>query len=126
MQSPAAYPEEAEIVPYGSRFSEIVHSEWDVSTSPVFNDLKEAVQRGSHLLISYFQKDDPPIPSNIQAAYLDLLASMLVDGLPVIAYTIYGVEHNFRRIGSDHGDNIVNNDSIRGVAQILAEFIDVQ
>ena len=62
LQSPAAFPEAAEIVPYGEKFRQTLSRGWRISDSPVFEDIRDAATRGTRLAISYFQKDDPPHP----------------------------------------------------------------
>lgn len=124
LQSPAAYPELAEHVPYGDEFSEIIKSDWEIPTSPIFSDIKRAVSRGTRLLVSFFQKDTPQIPMPIQECYLDTVAAMQESDYDARMYSIYGVEHNFRRLGSDHKGNVVCNDSIRATTQVLRDFVN--
>lgn len=124
LQSPAAYPQAAEHVPYGNEFTETIRSNWEVPASPVFTDIKRASSRGTRLLVSYFQKDDPPIPVPIQEYYMDTVAALQDSGYDATMYSIYGVEHNFRRLGTDHKRNVVSNDSIRATTQVLRDFVN--
>jgi hypothetical protein len=42
----------------------------------------------------------------------------------VVTYSIYGVEHNFRRISFKPGDNVVNNESVRNTADNIVRIIN--
>ncbi len=126
LQSPAAYPKSAEKVCYGPEFNSIVCSDWEITSSPVFGDLERLALNGTSLAISYFQHDDQTIPRKIQDAYHGFAQSLTEKGANILSYTIYGVEHNFRRPNTNHGNNIVNNDSVRTVASDIVDFIDVR
>jgi hypothetical protein len=71
------------------------------------------------VVLSFFEQDSPPIPTEIQNLY----ESLAWGGYDCTCYSINGVEHNFRRIGSNHNGNIVNNDSVIAVANIIAHEI---
>ena len=121
--SPAAYPEEIEIVPYGEEFTRLIRKPWDVATSPIFPKLKKFVADGGSLLISFFEADDPPIPLYIQEYYRNLMRELSNSGFHVRIMTIPGVAHNFRRIGVAEKKNVVDNESIRATANVLTEFL---
>lgn len=123
LQSPAAYPKEAERLPYGQAFKETISQPWDVLGSPVFADIRRYLSGGGRVAASYFEKDEPPIPKHIQNAYFDVFSEASNQGLAVTTYSIAGLEHNFRRIGSDHNGNIVHNGAVKAVATQIAEFI---
>lgn len=120
--SPAAYPKEAENVPYGETFTHILRTPWDVGTSPVFSRLQKFAITGA-LLISFFEVDNPPIPEYIQEYYRDFVRRLSREGHTATTITIPGVSHNFRRIGVAENKNIVDNDSIRATAIRLSEFL---
>ncbi|MEI7759067.1 MAG: alpha/beta fold hydrolase [bacterium] len=124
LQSPAAYPIEAENIPYGDNFRDLLNSKWEIKSSPVFKNIMEASQLGARVVISYFQKDDANIPIDIQNAYFDLTTEMMNNSSDVVTYSIYGVEHNFRRIGFKPSDNIVNNESVRNTADNIIRIIN--
>ena len=126
LQSPAAFPKEIEDLPYGEKFSKIVRSRWDINKSPVFTDLDNIAAQNTGILISYFQKDDPPIPIHVQNAYYDKAHELMSKGNNITTCTIYNVEHNFRRIGYELGQNIVSNDSIRAVGNNITNYIHAQ
>lgn len=120
--SPAAYPKEAEDVPYGETFSNIIRKPWNVADSPIFPKLEKYVKNGGSLFLGFFEHDDPPIPKHIQE-YFRMFAERLSDeGGIVHAITIPGVAHNFRKVDATEDENIVD-DSIRTTAQLLAEFL---
>lgn len=123
LQSPAAYPLEAETVPYSPAFTDIISSDWRVESSPVFGDVEEAANKGTKILFSYFQKDNPPIPLHIQGAYWSLGDKLIGQGHNVTKYIISGVEHNFRRMNSTHTRNIVDNNSIFTTAQLIESYL---
>jgi hypothetical protein len=75
------------------------------------------------VVLSFFEQDSPPIPTEIQNLYESLAGEAITSGYDCTCYSINGVEHNFRRIGSNHNGNIVNNDSVIAVANIIAHEI---
>ncbi len=121
--SPAAYPAEAESVPYGEAFRDIVRQYWDVEDSPIFSKLEKYIKSGGSAFISFFEDDDPPIPRQIQEYYKALAERLSGEGGAISVTTIPGVAHNFRRIGVPEGKNVVDNDSIRTTAASLANFL---
>ena len=123
LQSPAAYPLEAEGIPYGSAFKDVISKPWPASEAPVFEDILNYLRRGGSVTVSYFERDEPPIPKRIQEAYTALVNSAMQEELHAAAYSIAGLEHNFRRIGSDHNGNIVHNGAVKAVASQISELI---
>lgn len=123
LQSPAAFPIEAESLPYGAEFSSVIKAPWDKASSPVFSSLKRYLESGGRVAVSYFEKDNPPIPEEIQELYYGVVADAVLSGKKASAYSIAGVEHNFRRIGSDRNGNVVHNGSVKSVALQISEFI---
>ena len=121
--SPAAYPEKAENVPYGEAFGNIVRKSWNVEESPIFSKLEKYIKDGGAAFISFFEADDPPIPRHIQEYYKAFVQRLSSRGGAISVTTIPGVAHNFRRIGVPEGKNIVDNDSIRATATLLADFL---
>lgn len=126
LQSPAAYPEDIEGIPYGEGFTKIIRSNWEINKSPLLKDLHEIAKNDIGILISYFQIDNPPIPEKIKNAIYNKAHELMSSGYNINTYTIYGVEHNFRKIGYEEGQNIVNNNSIRAVADNLIKYIHAQ
>lgn len=122
--SPAAYPAEAEAVPYGSKFTEIIRTPWDVADSPMFPRLENFVSNGGSVLISFFEFDNPPIPDFIQSYYREFSRRLNAQTGNVKLMTIPGVAHNFRRISNQPNDSAVDNNSIRTTASILVNFIE--
>ena len=94
LQSPAVYPEELEIIPYGDR-----------------------------LRITFFEVDNPPIPKEIQEYFRRYVQGKSIDGASVQYAIINGVAHNFRRVTKNPSDSAVDNDSIRLTASETIEFI---
>lgn len=123
LQSPAAYPEAAEQLAYGPTFTETISHPWVTADAPVFDDLKHYLHRGGRVTLSYFERDEPPIPKKIQEAYQDVITEAASKGLYVNAYSIASLEHNFRRFGSDHYGNVVHNGAVKAVANQISEFI---
>jgi pimeloyl-ACP methyl ester carboxylesterase len=123
LQSPAAYPLSAEFKTYGRDFTDTLSNEWDISSSPVFDAIRKAASNDTKVMVSFFEKDDPPIPTAIQDTYAQTIDELSSQGHIARLHTIDGVEHNFRRIGSDHSGNIVNNDSVRETARAIKDFI---
>lgn len=123
LQSPAAYPSGAESIPYGPAFKKIISKPWPASEAPVFEDILKYLRRGGGIAVSYFEQDEPPIPKHIQEAYTALVNGAIQENLDATAYSIAGLEHNFRRIGSDHNGNIVHNGAVKVVATQISELI---
>lgn len=121
--SPAAFPKSIENIVYGESFSKIIRENWDIADSPVFPILERYVKNGGSVFISFFEADDPPIPIHIQSFYKNFAQRLSDEGANVICNTITGVAHNFRRIGVPEGANIVDNDSVRATATVLADFL---
>ncbi|TSA44924.1 hypothetical protein D4R51_02950 [bacterium] len=121
--SPAAYPKDAEDVPYGPAFTGIVRQPWDIAESPIFPKLEQYIKNGGSVFISFFESDDPPIPEHIQEYYKTFAQRLSDEGGAINLTTIPGVAHNFRRIGVSEGKNVVDNDSIRATATLLADFL---
>lgn len=121
--SPAAYPKEAENIPYSKEFTEIVSRAWNIADSPIFPKLEKYIKDGGSLYISFFEADDPPIPQHIQEYYRILAERLSEEGGDVTFVTIPEVAHNFRRINSIENKNIVDNDSIRSTAIMLKSFL---
>lgn len=121
--SPAAFAPLVEYIPYGQQFREAVRRPWSPTTSPCFSDLHEFLQDGGRVYLSYFERDDPPIPRTIQDAYLQLIENARVNGLEASATIFTGVEHNFRYLNSDHSQNLVCNDSVRAASASIAAFL---
>ena len=113
LQSPAVYPEELEIVPYGDRFTSLLRSGWDITTSPIFDRLNLFIDGGGRLRITFFEVDDPPIPKEIQKYFKRYVQGKSLDGVSFQYATINGVAHNFRSITKKPSDSAVDNDSIR-------------
>ena len=120
--SPAAYPKQIEVVPYGEKFTEILRQPWDVSTSPVFSKLRDFFTNGTELLLCFFENDDPPIPMYIQEYYRNFMWRLEEAGKNVSVITIPGVAHNFRRIQRKRGRE-VDDDSIVITAENFREFL---
>lgn len=123
LQSPAAYPISIESMTYGRDFTDTLSCEWDIFSSPVFDAMRKMASDDTKVIVSFFEKDDPPIPAAIQDAYAQAIDELSSQGHAARLHTIYGVEHNFRRMGSDHGGNVVDNDAIRETAQVIKDFI---
>lgn len=121
--SPAAFPKGIEAVPYGESFSSAIRENWNIAESPVFSLLEVYVKNGGSVFISFFEADDPPIPEHIQNYYKNFAQQLSNKGADIRVATIPGVAHNFRKIGASEGTNIVNNDSIRATATVLADFL---
>ena len=121
--SPAAYPKEVEDIPYGETFRDIIRKPWDIKESPIFSKLEKYMQDGGSVFISFFEHDDPPIPKHIQDYYRAFAGRALNEGKNIRITTIPEVAHNFRRVGVPEGKNVVNNDSIRETANLLADFL---
>jgi len=120
--SPPAFPKGIENIPYGEAFSRIIRADWDIAESPAFPILEKYAEKGGSVLISFFEMDDPPIPKHIQDFYKNFARQVSDKGADVTFTTIPGVAHNFRRIGVQEGANVVDNDSIRATAVMLADF----
>ncbi|MGD0328220.1 MAG: hypothetical protein ABSB00_00700 [Minisyncoccia bacterium] len=121
--SPAAFPKSIENIPYGESFSRIIREDWNVAESPVFPVLEKYIKNDGSIFISFFEADDPPIPKHIQDFYKTFAQRLSDEGANIKFTTIPGVAHNFRRIGISEGANVVDNDSIRTTATILADFL---
>ncbi len=121
--SPAAYPLEIERVPYGEEFTRLIRTLWDIATSPVFAKLRKFVTTGGALLVTFFEADNPPIPEYVQEYYRGFVRQSSKEGWNTKVFTIPGVAHNFRRIGSAEIRNVVDNDSIRVTADTLSQFL---
>lgn len=121
--SPAAFPKSIENVAYGESFSKIIREDWDVVESPAFPILERYVKNGGSVFISFFEADDPPIPKHIQDFYKNFAQQLSDDGADIKFTIIPGVAHNFRRIGVPEGANVVDNDSVRKTANVLADFL---
>lgn len=121
--SPAAYPERIETVPYGPRFTQILHEPWDVTTSPVFSRLERFIKCGGEVQVCFFEVDDPPIPLYVQEGYKNLARELSRAGGNVSVITIPGVAHNFRKIERKRRENVVDENSIRLTAQNFLEFL---
>lgn len=121
--SPAAFPKGIEDMPYGESFSRAIHENWNVAESPAFPLLEKYVKSGGSVFISFFEADDPPIPEHIQNYYKDFAQRLSDESADIRVATIPGVAHNFRRIGVPEGANVVDNDSIRATAAVLADFL---
>jgi len=121
--SPAAYPKNAENVPYGKEFTDLLHSDWEVSNSPIFRQLEKYLKDGGAVLITFFEADDPPIPQKIQDNFRTFAERLASAGCNITFAIIPGVAHNFRRIGSAEGGNVVDNDSVRRTALLLKDFL---
>lgn len=125
MQSPAAYPEHIEDLPYGDEFTEVLRSGWNPRESRVFDDINRYVRHRGRLAISFFQNDTPPIPQHIQDLFNESAERLAHRGGDVTQITYRGVEHNFRRIGHDPNSNrqVVDDRSVFGAAEILTDVI---
>jgi len=121
--SPAAYPEGAEHLPYGENFRAELLKDWDKTKSPVFTDLSQFLVSGGKLMVSFFEDDDPPIPSVIQGLFLSLLKTHASKGYDVRHMIIEGVAHNFRYIFKKPNDSAVNNASIIKTTESILGFI---
>ena len=121
LQSPALYPAHVEGIAYGNEFRATLSEHWSHKDSPVFNDLDSHLGRGGRVHITYFQRDDPPIPIDIQETYMNWVMSREHGDASITSIT--GVEHNFRKIGHDSGRNVVDNNAIRKVARELVTII---
>lgn len=121
--SPAAFPKSVEDIPYGESFSRIIREDWDVAESPVFPILEKYAKGGGSIFMSFFEADDPPIPKHIQNFYKDFAQRLSDEGANITFTIIPGVAHNFRRIGVSEGANVVDNDSVRTTATMLADFL---
>jgi pimeloyl-ACP methyl ester carboxylesterase len=124
LQSPAAYPEHVEDLPYDERFTEAIRSDWDARESLVFGDIERYVRARGRLAIAFFQEDDPPIPRHIQDLFADT-AQHIADAGDITQITYRGVAHNFRRIGHDAKSkrHIIDDRSVFAAADMLADFI---
>lgn len=123
--SPAAYPENAENIPYGEEFTDLLRSDWEISSSPIFRQLEKYLKDGGTVLITFFEADDPPIPQKIQDNFRTFAERLANAGCNITFTTIPGVAHNFRRIGSAEGGNVVDNDSVRKTAFLLKDFLAI-
>lgn len=126
LQSPAAYPVEAEDLPYDERFTQVLRSGWELAESPVFSDITKQALKGSKLLLAFFQSDDPPIPVHIQEYYQGLFHDMALQDLNVTSFVYRGVAHNFNKLqqAKQHSRrNNVDDKSVQGAASILASAI---
>ena len=121
--SPAAFPENIENVPYGESFSSIIRENWDVAESPAFSLLETYLKKGGSVFTSFFEADDPPIPRHIQNFYKNFAERLANEGTDITSAIISGVAHNFRRIDVPEGGNLVDNDSVRRTATMLADFL---
>ena len=121
--SPAAYPEAAENLPYGTSFRAELHKDWDKAKSPIFADISSFLKDGGKLMVSFFEDDDPPIPVLIQNLFLSLLKTHADKGDAASQMIIKGVAHNFRYISRKPNDSIVNNVSILKTTEVLLGFI---
>ncbi len=121
--SPAAYPEDVEGVPYGEKFSEIIRKPWNVADSPIFQDLRNFVNGGGSVFISFFEDDHATIPTHIQEYYKKFAKELADSGGKIEITTIHGVAHNFRRIGVPENKNVVDNNSVRTTATNLSKFL---
>jgi len=121
--SPAAYPKEVENIAYGPEFTELIRQQWNVAESPVFSRLEKYIRDGGSVYITFFEVDNPPIPQQVQEYYRNFVQRLSEEGGDITLMTIPGVAHNFRRIGSHAGKNIVDNDSIRATADLLTNFL---
>lgn len=121
--SPAAFPENIENVPYGEIFSSIIRENWNVAESPAFSLLETYLKKGGSVFISFFEADDPPIPQHIQSFYKNFAERLANEGLDITSAIISGVAHNFRRIDVPEGGNVVDNNSVRTTATMLADFL---
>lgn len=121
--SPAAFPESIENIPYGESFSNIIRESWDVTESPAFSLLETYLKKGGSVFMSFFEADDPPIPQHIQSFYKNFAERLASEGTDITSTTIPDVAHNFRRIGVSEGGNVVDNDSVRATATMLADFL---
>lgn len=123
LQSPPAFPEDVERIPYGPAFRQRL-DDWDFSGSPAFKRLESTAINSTQVYITYFQADSPPIPRPIQNEYLMKVTQLKSAGLPVSFDVIQGVAHNFRRLGAEADSrNVVDNDAIRSSAAKIIEFM---
>jgi hypothetical protein len=121
--SPGFYPPEAETLPYGEMFKNIISSPWEINTSPIFNDIKNFTESGGEVLITFFESDDPPIPMRMQIFCKEFAKNLAENGAKIEVITIPGVAHNFRTIGSEESKNVVNNQSVRDTANVIMSFL---
>ena len=121
--SPAAFPKNVENMPYGESFSRNIRESWNVAESSIFPILEKYIKNGGSVFISFFEADDPPIPKHIQDFYKNFAQRLSDEGANIRFTIIPGVAHNFRRIGVPEGANIVDNDSVRTTATMLADFL---
>lgn len=120
--SPAAYPKEVETVPYGKKFTELLHEPWNVANSPIFLKLKKFLGGDTSLLLCFFEHDDPPIPLYIQEYYRNFIWRFEEEEVNVVVMTIPDVAHNFRRIQRKRG-SAIDDDSIRATTKRFSEFL---
>lgn len=125
LQSPPAFPEAVEDVPYGPEFSELIRTPWEVSDSPVFKDIRRFARFGGKICLLYFQGDDPPIPGHIQTKYHDTIWELGQKGADVTSLSCNGVAHNFIKLNNNPASrrNAVDDASVYGTARILKDAI---
>ena len=125
LQSPAAYPEQVEDLPYNDKFTAVIRSDWNPEDSPIFSDVNKYVREGGKLAMSFFQDDSPPIPQLIQALFNQMGEELTEQGGDVTQFSYRGVAHNFRRL--DHNQkkhhNVIDDRSVSAAAEILTDVV---
>jgi len=121
--SPAAYPKEIEIIPYGKNFTRIVRQDWNITSSPAYEALRDFSNRGDGILIAFFENDDPPIPVKIQQHYKNVSLSLESKTFFIKNLTIHNTAHPFRRINLKKKQNIVDDKSVMETADRFVDFL---
>ena len=106
LTSPAAYSSNAENKHFGPEFSAALR-EGGLETSPALSGLQRFIEGGGQVMLSWVESDRP-IPQAVKDAYDSVVGSTLQSGELVNMQSYLGVEHNFRAMGTDPKDNIVN------------------
>lgn len=120
---PGFYPTQVEDMPYGETFKQTISSPWDIKSSPIFDDIKNFVENGGEVLITFFESDDPPIPLRMQEYCKQFVENLKDSGCAIEVFSIPGVAHNFRTIGSQESKNVVDNTSVRETAVKIISFL---
>lgn len=105
--SPAAYGANAEDKRYGPEFSAALREPGGLETSPVISGLQRFIEGGGKVMLSWVESDKP-IPQTVKDAYESVVGPALQSGEMVNMQSYLNVEHNFRAMGTDPKDNIVN------------------